>query len=132
MSWRGRIAWYEVEYPRVSVPARSEWYHYDEQVADLVFERRPKDRKWRFAGFAWYSGEFAEGFAVRRPGGRPELPYWRADVPYWAVVFIWGAWPAIALARRRKRKQGTCPQCGYDLRATPERCPECGWGTKAA
>jgi Na+-driven multidrug efflux pump len=29
--------------------------------------------------------------------------------------------------RRRKRKQsGRCPECGYDLRGSPERCPECG------
>jgi hypothetical protein len=62
----------------------------------------------------------------RRDGG---LRHWLLAVPHWFLMAITSALPIAAVVTRSWRagpRQGHCPSCGYDIRATPDRCPECG------
>jgi hypothetical protein len=56
--------------------------------------------------------------------------FWSIRVPFWCVALATAAVPCLTLAQRvrraSRRRAGLCPDCGYDLRATPARCPECG------
>jgi hypothetical protein len=59
----------------------------------------------------------------RLVGHRLSLPHWvivalAAGVPGWRV--------SVCGRRALRARLNLCPNCGYDLRATPERCPECG------
>jgi hypothetical protein len=74
---------------------------------------------WSFAGFAVVHFDF-RGMRVR------EL-----RVPFWVLALAAGVAPGVHVRRRLRAPStsGTCPRCGYDLRATKERCPECGTAT---
>jgi hypothetical protein len=62
------------------------------------------------------------------------MPFWEITTPCWPIVALLGVLPAAALgliaskaiARARRRRQGRCPHCGYDLRGSDRLCPECG------
>jgi len=79
---------------------------------------------WNFLGIR--SIEFGDRF-------REDVRFKTLNIPMWlfmaAAAMV--AMPYLVMrsswwARRRRHSQGLCPECGYDLRATPDRCPECG------
>ncbi|HEY7120660.1 MAG TPA: hypothetical protein VH475_29015 [Tepidisphaeraceae bacterium] len=70
------------------------------------------------------------GFELIATTGHLRWGYFVLGVPFWALCLPpaiaagWGV--ARSYRRRNRRRAGLCRQCGYDLRATPDRCPECG------
>jgi hypothetical protein len=61
------------------------------------------------------------------------VPAWMVWAVHFGVgVTVIGLPMMRQMRRRRDALKGRCANCGYDLRATPERCPECGAVPKVA
>ena len=54
------------------------------------------------------------------------LPVWPLVVIAGTPAVIWIFFNRRKIHRKWRQLRGLCPECGYDLRATPQRCPECG------
>jgi hypothetical protein len=119
MSCRGkvRIAAYRfVNSPVASLPSGVGWQHVSVAAALTTYSL---DDPRRHLGFYFSSRrETSPDYGIT------------LTVPDWFLAVFTGLLPAARgfrwFIRRRRAIPGTCPRCGYDLRATPDRCPECG------
>jgi hypothetical protein len=77
------------------------------------------------------------GVAEQTVRHRSGLPIWyrRAIfLPHWFIMTLTALMPVCRVLKRSKlsrKASGLCPNCNYDLRATPDRCPECGATARA-
>ena len=79
----------------------------------------------------WFSYNFPANWQGFLPAHKSfGLPLFRHECPYPVALALTLVLPAIwirqFLKHRKASRSGRCSECGYDLRATPDRCPECG------
>jgi hypothetical protein len=84
--------------------------------------------------WGWYTAHDYQ--QTGQDGGSPTLTFHTVGIhcPHGLLTILAGLPPLLwltlrarrTLALRRRRGNGFCAACGYDLRATPGRCPECG------
>jgi hypothetical protein len=108
-----------------------EWEHRFPIGSGIIFGKAQWGRMGRFVHWDAWVVEYSNGSWYQPFGGGNQTlashqftlntgPLFLLSlvVPCWLVLRRW--------IRHRPPRPGLCRNCGYDLRATPDRCPECG------
>jgi hypothetical protein len=129
---QGRLEIFEIDSGAggISLYAETAFSSPNEPLSD-VFRLHPKWQiheealhPWKLDWVDLWHFHYYRGSAVFNGGSWSRL---EVRVPYGPLILLMMVAPVIWVFRRKHvRRPGFCMQCGYDLRATPERCPECG------
>ena len=117
-------------------PAPAPGWHFDRDgaSADDAYEwtgcaggSAPDNGMWEWHAFGGYADGHPPQYNSESP---PFASGWSVHVPDWFLVLAFAIAPlariAVAARYRERLREGRCPGCGYDLRASPDQCPECG------
>jgi hypothetical protein len=91
--------------------------------------QKPPTTDIRFKGFEFAYLNYRDPFMM---GGYPIETVREQSVTFplaaifFPAIFLSVLWKRREIKQRRRLTKGLCTNCGYDLRATPDRCPECG------
>ena len=109
-------------------PVGWRWYHRASRDTGLDVAPELKRADWWLLGFGHQSKTLR---GVDYPWDVRHVQ--DVSLPHWAPAGVLAVLPAFYVARaargRRRHSRALrkrCPECGYDLRASPGRCPECG------
>ena len=138
-TWRGVLSVGAIrhDFDRAFTPAAL----YDLSLREFLARQAERGERWEWMsrppeGFAETTGKSLSrwgflGWTVNTsdyPGHHGSGVGW--STPCWFLLLICSLLPGLriisGLRQGRRGREGLCPRCGYDLRATPGRCPECG------
>ncbi len=126
IAYRGRFEAY------IQVDSRPNRHGYDVHGWQVWFYPLDviKDTSWDDARFHVDLRVFAYFLAHFIDDGIPHymilIPGWLPSLALALPVGFWLRGVRHRITVGRRKDQGLCTLCGYDLRASPDQCPECG------
>jgi hypothetical protein len=118
-----------VSYDYMGMPGGGRIIEYEQSMNEVRWVRWPDHQRWRLrrgAEFSYHRATAAQVAALASYERRLVFRFHYGAALLTSLILPMAALAVWVRSKQRPPAVARCVQCGYDLRATPDRCPECG------